>query len=122
MRVIIVEPMKPPRVAEIGSALRDLQQAVGGSIEMVPAELGDSALVICNEEGKLLGLPGNRFVYDEDGIPYDLIAGTFLICDDRQGELVSITPEHEQKYMERYGREMILSLPEMSHHKPDTER
>lgn len=122
MRVIIVEPMKPPRAAEIGSTLRDLQQAVGGSIEMVPAELGDSALVICNEEGKLLDLPSNRFMYDEDGIPYDLIAGTFLICDDRQGELVSITPEHEQKYMERYGRKMVLSLPEINRHTQDTER
>ena len=71
------------------------------------------ALVICNEEGKIMGLPYNRCVYDADGIPYDVIAGTFVLCDEnRDGEFVSITPEHEAKYMERYSREMILSHAE----------
>ena len=48
-----------------------------------------------------------------DGIPYDVIAGTFILCDENlDGEFVSITPEHEAKYMERYSREMILSHAE----------
>lgn len=59
MRAIVVEPMKMPRVEEIGNTLQELQKAVGGSIEVVPAELGDDALVICNEEGKIMGLPYN---------------------------------------------------------------
>lgn len=113
MRAIVVEPMKMPRVEEVGNTLQELQQAVGGSIEVVPAELGDDALVICNEEGKIMGLPYNRCVYDADGIPYDVIAGTFILCDENlDGEFVSITPEHEAKYMERYSREMILSHAE----------
>lgn len=113
MRAIVVEPMKMPRVEEVGNTLQELQKAVGGSIEVVPAELGDDALVICNEEGKIMGLPYNRCVYDADGIPYDVIAGTFILCDEnRDGEFVSITPEHEAKYMERYSREMILSHAE----------
>ena len=74
---------------------------------------GDDALVICNEEGKIMGLPYNRCVYDADGIPYDVIAGTFLLCDENlDGEFVSITPEHEAKYMERYSREMVFSHAE----------
>ena len=93
MRAIVVEPMRMPRVEEVGNTLKGLQQAVGGSIEVVPAELGDDALVICNEEGKIMGLPYNRCVYDADGIPYDVIAGTFVLCDEnRDGEFVSITP------------------------------
>ena len=113
MRAIVVEPMKMPRVEEIGNTLQELQRAVGGSIEVVPAELGDDALVICNEEGKIMGLPYNRCVYDADGIPYDVIAGTFILCDEKlDGEFVSITPEHEAKYMERYSREMIFSHAE----------
>lgn len=40
MRAIVVEPMKMPRVEEVGITLKDLQQAVGGSVEVVPAELG----------------------------------------------------------------------------------
>ena len=113
MRAIVVEPMKMPRVEDVGNTLQDLQRAVGGDIEVVPAELGDSALVVCNEEGKIRGLPYNRCVYDGEGIPYDIIAGTFLICDENHdGEFGSITPEHEAKYMERYSREMILSHAE----------
>ena len=114
MRAMIVEPMQPPRIEEIEPTLRNLQSIVGGYIEIVPAELGDSALVICNEEGKIDNLPPNRFVYDEEGIPYDMIAGTFIICDENQeGELDSITPEHEAKYMERYSNEMIISEVEV---------
>ena len=114
MRAMIVEPMQPPRIEEIEPTLRNLQSIVGGYIEIVPAELGDSALVICNEEGKIDNLPPNRFVYDEEGIPYDMIAGTFIICDENlEGELASITPEHEAKYMERYSNEMIISDGEM---------
>lgn len=36
--------------------------------------------LVCNEEGKLLGLPLNRFLLDEDGLVYDVIAGTFFLC------------------------------------------
>ena len=64
MRAMIVEPMQPPRIEEIEPTLRNLQSIVGGYIEIVPAELGDSALVICNEEGKIDNLPPNRFVYE----------------------------------------------------------
>lgn len=36
--------------------------------------------MICNEEGKLNGLPLNRALWDEDGNLYDIISGTFFLC------------------------------------------
>ena len=36
--------------------------------------------LICNDEGKLLGLPLNRALVDEDGQVWDVVAGTFFLC------------------------------------------
>jgi len=56
MKVLMVEPGKSPYAAEIESGLKSLQAAVGGDIQAVyPYE--DPVALICNEEGKLMGLP-----------------------------------------------------------------
>ena len=66
MKVLVVEPEKEPYVKEISSGLSSLQKEVGGFIEAVyPFE--DPVAIICNEEGKLEGLPLNRALRDEDG-------------------------------------------------------
>ena len=36
--------------------------------------------VRCNEEGKLVGLPFNRALRDEEGRVYDIVVGTFFLC------------------------------------------
>ena len=40
----------------------------------------DPIALVCNEEGKLLGLPLNRSLRDSCGQNYDAIAGTFFLC------------------------------------------
>ncbi len=57
MKVIIKEPGQRPRVTEIENSLSALQQAVGGYIETVT--LAEDCCIICNEEGRLQGLPYN---------------------------------------------------------------
>ena len=57
MKVIIKEPGKKPRITEIENSLSTLQQAVGGYIETVT--LAEDFCIICNEEGRLQGLPYN---------------------------------------------------------------
>ena len=66
MKVLVVEPEKEPYVKEISSGLSSLQKEVGGFIEAV-YPLEDPVAIICNEEGKLEGLPLNRALRDEDG-------------------------------------------------------
>lgn len=57
MKVIIKEPGQRPRETEIENSLSALQQAVGGYIETVT--LAEDCCIICNEEGRLQGLPYN---------------------------------------------------------------
>ena len=66
MKVIIVKPQEKPIVAEIQSSLESMQEVVGGYIQAIyPFE--DSVALICNEKGKLLGLPFNRALRPEPG-------------------------------------------------------
>lgn len=79
MTVLIVEPGKVPRRAEIGEDLSAMQKVVGGLIQAVyPFE--EPVALICNEEGKLQNLPMNRFLMDENGVVCDLVVGTFVLC------------------------------------------
>ena len=62
--VLLVEPEKYPKVIEIDDSLESMQAVVGGNIEeYMPFE--DEVAIICNEEGKLIGLPLNRAIYAE---------------------------------------------------------
>ena len=70
LTVLLIEPERYPKVIQIGSDLKSLQQAVGGWIEAVyPWE--DKAAIILNEEGKINQLPLNRALRTEDGEIYD---------------------------------------------------
>jgi hypothetical protein len=92
MEVLIVEPMKEPYRAEIKDDLRSMQEIVGGSIEAVyPWE--DPVTLVCNEEGKLEGLPLNRSLGD-----YDVISGTFFICGVGGANFESLPPDLLEKY------------------------
>ena len=75
-----MEPLKVPYEKEISGDLKSMQAIVGGLIEVIyPFEDPEIAL-ICNDEGKILGLPYNRALRDEDGRVYDVVAGTFFLC------------------------------------------
>ena len=79
MKILVVKPLMPPVVKEIEDTLDAMQKEVDGYIEaLYPFE--ENVALICNEEGKLHGLPLNRALRDEDGKIYDIIAGTFFLC------------------------------------------
>lgn len=108
MQVVVVEPKKKPVVQDIDSGLESMQRIVGGSIQAIyPFE--EPVALICNEEGKLLGLPLNRALRDDDGTVYDIISGSFFLCaappdSDRFADL---TDQQVKTFMERF------SMPEM---------
>lgn len=61
MKAIRKKPGCEPEIIEVENTLKALQQEVGGYIETVT--IASDAVVICNEEGVLLGMPYNcRFV------------------------------------------------------------
>ncbi|MGI5848896.1 MAG: DUF3846 domain-containing protein [Christensenellales bacterium] len=97
MNVLVVEPMKKPYQKDIDSGLHSLQHEVGGYIEATyPYE--DLVGLICNEEGKLNGLPLNRAIYGEDGEMVDIIAGTFLIVGLSEDNFAELPKELAEKY------------------------
>lgn len=84
MRILLVEPGKQPVLKEIDGSLKSMQEIVGGTIQaLYPFE--EPVALICNDEGKLLGLPLNRALRDETGQIYDIIAGTFFLCGAPEG-------------------------------------
>lgn len=95
MKIVIVEPGRPGYAAEIEGGLASMQQVVGGYIEAVSVWRDDSALLVCNEEGKLQGLPPNRYFAQID----DMIAGTFFICNGGEEDLEGLSEEQTQRYL-----------------------
>lgn len=92
----MVEPGEKPKEALLKTDLDSLQKAVSigceeqGLIEMV--SIGRKCSILCHEEGKLLGLPGNRRIGSGKGS--DIIAGTFYVIGDTpSGGIRSLTDE-----------------------------
>lgn len=63
-----------------------------GLIEII--DLDEKACILCNEEGKLIGLMPNRQIEN------DIIFGVFYVTgQDKAGNLTSLTDEQIQYYM-----------------------
>ena len=97
MNVLMVEPGKVPYEKDIGDGLKAMQDAVGGYIQAVyPYE--DPVALVCNEEGKIEGLPLNRALKTEEGEIYDIISGNFFICGLGEENFCSLSPELAEKF------------------------
>ena len=101
IKILMVEPGKYPKVTVLQNDLDSLQKAVSigaeyqGLIEIVP--LGNGDCILCNEEGKLIGLDGNRRV------GRDIIVGVFYIMsEDREGNLISLSEKKIQYYQKLF--------------------
>lgn len=78
--------------------LKHLQEAVGGYIEVV-YPFKEPVGIICNEEGKLDGLPLNRALHDpKTGEITDIIAGNMFVVGLTDDGFCSLTPEQFIKY------------------------
>ena len=108
MKVLVIEPEKEPYVKDIGSGLSSLQKEVGGYIEAVyPFE--DPVAIICNEEGKLIGMEGNRRYNNGQNI----IAGPFFVVGLQGDSFRSLTEEEQAKYMDKYASPEEISQEEV---------
>ena len=112
MRVVVVEPKKKPMVQDVGSDLDSMLKIVGGPIEAVYT-FDEPVALICNEEGKLLNLPLNRALRDDEGNVYDIISGTFFLCaaPPDSDRFAGLTDQQVKTYMERFAMpEMFLDM------------
>lgn len=103
--VLLVEPGKCPKIVKIEDALKAMQCVVGGDIE-VYQPFDDEVAIVCNEEGKIKGLPLNRAIYSDRGELVDIIAGAFFVCyaPVDSEKFLSLPKELAEKY-EKYFKE-----------------
>ena len=97
LTVLKIAPGQYPKQVEINPDLKALQQAVGGNIG-ASYPFSDPVAIGYNDDGKLMGLPLNRALRDEDGQMYAADAGTFLVVGLGEEDFASQTPEMAQKY------------------------
>lgn len=71
--VIIKQPGRVPYKTAISPTLENLQKTVGGYIETVA--IAKDAVIICNEEGRLIGMPNNCTVCGIDFVGPIVFAG-----------------------------------------------
>ena len=109
--VLKVAPMCEPEVVALKNDLRSLQEAVSigadytGLIEVV--ELDAQTCILCNEEGKLIGLEPNR------RLGYDILCGVFYVVgQDRQGNFASLSSASMEKYKQFFARPETITPEE----------
>ena len=101
--VVLVEPGKYPKLVEIEDTLEAMQETVDGYIEeYMPFD--DEVAIVCNEEGKVNGLPLNRAVYGENKEILDVIAGKFFIAyaPIESEKFQSMPKDLARKYLEKF--------------------
>ena len=115
IQVLVVEPLKPCEVQEV-CGLKAMQELVGGNIQAV-YPFRDEVALVCNEEAKNLGLPYNRPLTDNHGVPYDIICGTFFLAGTNGEHFVSLTKDQLRQYKEMYDGLMVITEKEPLHQK-----
>lgn len=85
--VVIKDPGQAPRVEPLfDNKLEAFQKAVGGYIETVT--VATDLVLICNEEGRLKGLPWNCTAFGVDFV------GTIVVAGVRSEEFASIKAQY----------------------------
>ena len=112
IKVLALLPLELPKVVELDNTLEAMRKFVGGNIECLPLyDLNSEFTLVCNDEGKLIGLELNRGLRDADGNLYDVMAGTFLVVGLGEEDFTSLPPDLAQKYMEHFKQpEQFISL------------
>jgi len=101
--ILRIAPGKAPETVSIPNTLESLQSEVGGTIQAI-YPFPEEAAIVCHDEAKLLGLPLNRALTDEDGCAYDIIAGTFLVVGLSRDNFASLPPELLAKFTKHFAR------------------
>lgn len=92
---LLVAPGKKPKQVCFENTLENLQGFVGGYIEAI-YPFDDSVAIVCNEEGKLDGLPLNRTIFTDYG--KDIIAGNFLVIGTGEEDFCSLSADQIDRY------------------------
>lgn len=104
LEVLFIEPGKYPKTITINDTLEEMQTLVGGYIEEY-SPFDDDISIVCNDEGKIRGMPLNRAIYNEKtGELMDIVAGSFFIVGTplEAESFQSLTQEQQMKYSKMF--------------------
>ena len=103
IRVVLVEPGKPARLADVEPCLEGYYMAIGADIIQAVYPFKEEVCIVCDDEGKLNGSPLNRALRTEGtGEIYDIIAGTFFVCSCKNAEFSSLDQDQQKRYLDLY--------------------
>lgn len=104
IRVVLLEPGKLARVADIDASLEGLQKTVKGDIEpFYPFE--EQVCIVCNDEGKINGMKLNRAVYAEPeqvDVTYGELCRQFREAEDKGEHMVGYIVFTEDSFDKPY--------------------
>lgn len=120
IKVVMVEPNKPAYITEIEHSLKGMKEAVGGHIEPIYYLDEPRAVMVGNEEAKLIGMDAlsayggkrcNRRFGDR------IVAGPFFICGEKMTEdgmdFCSLSDELCEKYVQKFAVPESISQDEV---------
>ena len=112
MTVLAVLPGKAPERMELDGSLESMQKFVGGTIQAL-YPFSDPVAIVCNDDGKMMGLEYNRALRDDDGNIYDILCGPFFICGLGEENFSSLPEDLLRKYAQRFRHpELFLRIGE----------
>jgi len=99
IRIMLCEPCEDPKIVEIENEYEVISATVGGYIECISPFRDMEVDLVCNEEGKLIGLTPNRKLTMKDTKEHvDTIVGTFFFVSyDDEGNFKSLSDEQIEK-------------------------
>ena len=107
MTILKVMPGRKPARITIPHTLDAMQRMVCGDIQAI-FPYDDMVALVCNEEGKNLGMEPNRAVRNEDGDILDIISGTFFICGLSEDDFCSLTEKQISYYSDLFLRPEVF--------------
>lgn len=107
MKVLYIEPLKPPRVVEIEHTLEEMRRLVDGDIACTypwPEKLG-----LCHNDNAIAeGKPFNRVLED-----YDIIRGPFFLAGLGEDDFTDLPEPLIEKYTEKFKHpEVFIPTPD----------
>ncbi len=105
IHIVVVPPGEAAQVVTMRNELKEMQRIVGGYIEVFPIGI-EGAVGVCNDEGRLMGLPWSRFVPATDAP----IAGPFFIAGDGS-TFRSLSPSQIEEALSLFGSPQLKLGP-----------
>ena len=113
LSVLKIAPGQYPQQVEIDNDLKALQQAVGGFIGASYPFADDPVAIVYNDDGKLMGLPLNRALRDENGEMYDAVAGDFLVVGLGEEDFASLLNKDKRPSVLARLQELVQAAAEL---------